>query len=149
MRAGPVRPDYLYAHVDEPAEEEHTQVGGVDDGQCGQVDAARHTAQVSTGENETRDDVADDADEDDDRHGDQVHRVHEAREVSVARVIVGAAVRRRTRRLVPRRRPATVGQQRRLDNRRRRHRGQSHFKSRRKVGVVDAIPTDRRRDCCR
>ena len=76
---------YLYADFDEPAEEEHTEVDGVDDGQRGQVDAAGDAAQVGAGEDEARNDVADDADDDDDGHGDQVHQVDELRQVGVAR----------------------------------------------------------------
>jgi len=55
--------------------------------------------QVRAGENETRDDIADDADADDDWYGDQVHHVNELSEFHVARLVV--TVRRRRR--VPRR----------------------------------------------
>ena len=115
---------YLYADVDEPAEEEHAQVDGVDDGQRGQVDAARHTAQVSTGEHEARDDVADDADHDNDRHRYEVHHVHKPGETGVARIAVvvgGVAVGRRTGGAVP----TCVCQQRRFASRHRRRRRNS------------------------
>ena len=119
---------YLYSDVDQPTKEENTEVDGVDDSQCSQVNVARHAAQVRAGENETRYNVADDADADDDRDGDEVHHVNETREVDVASVVAVAVPQRVDRRNVPRCRRVVVLHERRFHGRHRRC-SQNHGKS--------------------
>jgi len=92
--AKPQATAHLNADSRERAAEEDKQKDCVDDGECGQVDAAGQSTQVGGGEDEKREDVADTADDADERQKVEVKHVDHAQYVSVvARLIRVAAVR--------------------------------------------------------